>query len=184
MEPERRSTVRDVAAQVGVSIATVSRVLNGADTVAPETRDRVLAAVEQLGQGAPAPRRRREAPAGAVYVRCPYVLSDYFGLIVSSVVETAEHAGRPVLLDAGESAQRERPLDGLPERGDVAGAICILPPSRPRSWRPCASAASRWSSWIRARGCCPTSRRSRRRTSRGRGRSRSTSPRSGTDRSA
>ena len=34
-------TVRDIAAQTGVSIATVSRVLNGHANVAPETRELV-----------------------------------------------------------------------------------------------------------------------------------------------
>src|ERR1700747_1896382 len=43
----RRVTVRDIAAQTGVSIATVSRVLNGRDHVAPQTRDLVRAAVAE-----------------------------------------------------------------------------------------------------------------------------------------
>lgn len=41
--------VRDVAARAGVSRQTVSRVLNEHPDVAPETRERVLAAVAQLG---------------------------------------------------------------------------------------------------------------------------------------
>ncbi|MFE6735097.1 LacI family DNA-binding transcriptional regulator [Microbacterium sp. NPDC057650] len=41
--------VRDVAALAGVSRQTVSRVLNEHPDVAPETRDRVVAAMEELG---------------------------------------------------------------------------------------------------------------------------------------
>ncbi|MFC4137710.1 MULTISPECIES: LacI family DNA-binding transcriptional regulator [unclassified Microbacterium] len=41
--------VRDVAALAGVSRQTVSRVLNEHPDVAPDTRDRVLAAMEELG---------------------------------------------------------------------------------------------------------------------------------------
>ena len=52
----RRVTVRDIAAQTGVSIATVSRVLNGRDHVAPQTRDLVCAAAEQLRAPRPAPQ--------------------------------------------------------------------------------------------------------------------------------
>ena len=37
----RRVTVRDIAAQTGVSIATVSRVLNDQANVAPHTRELV-----------------------------------------------------------------------------------------------------------------------------------------------
>jgi DNA-binding LacI/PurR family transcriptional regulator len=39
----------DVAARAGVSHQTVSRVVNGFDSIRPETRDRVLAAISELG---------------------------------------------------------------------------------------------------------------------------------------
>lgn len=42
-------TIYDVSKLAGVSIATVSRVLNKQDTVALETRERVLAAIDELG---------------------------------------------------------------------------------------------------------------------------------------
>ncbi|MFK4761759.1 LacI family DNA-binding transcriptional regulator [Microbacterium sp. ZW T5_45] len=45
----RRATVYDVADRAGVSIATVSRVLRLPDAVRPATRERVLAAVSELG---------------------------------------------------------------------------------------------------------------------------------------
>lgn len=123
----RRVTVRDIAAQTGVSIATVSRVLNGRDHVAPQTRDLVRAAADQLRAGparAPGPART----AGAVYLRCPYLLTDYFGLIVSSVAETLALHGRAVVLDAGTAAQQATLLPSLPSRPGTEGAIVILPP--------------------------------------------------------
>ncbi|MCP2168939.1 LacI family DNA-binding transcriptional regulator [Goodfellowiella coeruleoviolacea] len=43
------ATMKDVALRAGVSTATVSRVLNGHTAPTPETRDRVLAAVDELG---------------------------------------------------------------------------------------------------------------------------------------
>lgn len=45
----QRPTIKDVAAEAGVSLKTVSRVLNGEDSVARSTVARVLAAVESLG---------------------------------------------------------------------------------------------------------------------------------------
>ena len=108
-----------------MSIATVSRVMNGHVPVAPETRDLVRRAVERLG--APAPARRGSAE-GAVYVHCPYVLSDYFGLIVSSVAETLDLHGRRLLLGAGQASHPSIPLASLPDDPAVAGAILILPP--------------------------------------------------------
>ena len=47
--PSRPAVMADVAIAAGVSHQTVSRVLNGHPHVRPATRDRVLAAIEQLG---------------------------------------------------------------------------------------------------------------------------------------
>ena len=124
----RRVTVRDIAAQTGVSIATVSRVLNGRDHVAPETRERVREAAEWLRAGSPGAPGPARAATGAVYLRCPYVLTDYFGLIVSAIAETLALHGRAVLLDAGTAAQQATVLPSLPSRPGIAGAIVILPP--------------------------------------------------------
>lgn len=127
--PERKATVREIAAHTGVSIATVSRALNDHANVSPQTRDLVQRAVELLaarpvGAGA----QQGAGASGAVYLRCPYVLTDYFGLIVSSIAETLELHGKTLILNAGEAAQHEDVLPTLPERPDVAGAIMILPP--------------------------------------------------------
>jgi len=128
-------TVREVAAESGVSIATVSRVLNDSPNVSDPTRELVLDAVRRLGapgqaaRGTASPAGRRPRPlSGAVFVRCPYLLTDYFGLIVSSVAETLQWHGRAMLLDAGEASYRARVLADLPDRDGVAGAILLLPP--------------------------------------------------------
>ena len=127
----RRMTVREVAAQAGVSIATVSRVLNNQPNVSPETRDLVLRAVEQTDARPPTSRAAASRAAqGDVYVRCPYVLTDYFGLIVSSIAETLQLHGRRMLLDAGESAEYAKVLSDLPELPGIGGAILILPPEQ------------------------------------------------------
>lgn len=47
--PRRRATISDVASQAGVSKGLVSLALNGRPGVAPETRQRILAAVAELG---------------------------------------------------------------------------------------------------------------------------------------
>jgi len=123
MPDNARATLRDIAAETGVSVATVSRVLNDHVNVAPRTRDLVLRAVERRRLPAAEPVRPR-----TVYVRCPYVLTDYFGLIVSSIAETLKLHGLRLLLDAGESAQHSDALPGLPGQDDVNAAILILPP--------------------------------------------------------
>jgi LacI family transcriptional regulator len=128
----RGVTVRELAAATGLSIATVSRVLNDYQYVAPETRHLVQAAMDRLGSRAPRARHaavgRAEMIRTAVFVRCPYQLTDYFGLIVSSIAEALQLHGRHAILDAGELAQDETVLPNLAAQPGIGGAILILPP--------------------------------------------------------
>jgi LacI family transcriptional regulator, galactose operon repressor len=125
-----RVTVRDVAAETGLSIATVSRVLNGGGNVASDTRDRVRQLVERLGDRAPEPRRRPppRSTRPPVLVRCPYLLTDYFGHIVTSIAETLALHGQSMLLDAGDALVKSAVVRELPRRADAHGALLILPP--------------------------------------------------------
>jgi LacI family transcriptional regulator len=123
--PGARVTVRAIADEAGVSIATVSRVLNGRVPVREQTRDLVRRAVERLGAPSPSPRGSAD---GAVYVQCPYMLTDYFGLIVSSIAETLDLHGRRLILGAGTASRHALALASLPTDPAVAGAILILPP--------------------------------------------------------
>jgi LacI family transcriptional regulator len=127
-----RVGVRAIAAETGLSIATISRVLNGGDNVASDTRERVRQVVKQLGDRAPEPRRRAHAPASAtsppVFVRCPYLLTDYFGHIVTSVAEALALHGQSMLLDAGDAVVKSTVVRELPRRHDTYGAVLILPP--------------------------------------------------------
>jgi LacI family transcriptional regulator len=118
-----RPTVREIAAEAGVSIATVSRVMTGKAQVAPATQELVHLAVERLGAVT-----RRPARNGAIFVRCPYVLTDYFGVIVSSIAETLDLHHQRLILNAGRAAQNTSALAALARDPAIAGAILILPP--------------------------------------------------------
>lgn len=48
-QPQRRITIKDIAAMAGVSIGTVDRVLHERGEVNPETRERIMKYVEELG---------------------------------------------------------------------------------------------------------------------------------------
>jgi LacI family transcriptional regulator len=117
--PMKGATVRELAAQLGLSPATVSRALNGHSHVAEATRRRVQEAVLLSRTG------------GLVFVRCPYELTDYFGPIVSSVGETLRLHGREMLLDTGGAGYHDDVLRRLPSRAEIAGAVLILPPEAP-----------------------------------------------------
>jgi DNA-binding LacI/PurR family transcriptional regulator len=79
------STIRKVAKQAGVSIATVSRVVNGSSTVAPELRERVLDAVSRCGY-APTVGRRSEASIALVYAGPFSVGSPYDAACIDGMV--------------------------------------------------------------------------------------------------
>ncbi|HUG34820.1 MAG TPA: LacI family DNA-binding transcriptional regulator [Anaerolineales bacterium] len=49
MARKKNPTIYDVAERSGVSISTISRVLNSPDKVNPDTRNRVMSAIDQLG---------------------------------------------------------------------------------------------------------------------------------------
>jgi len=125
-----RVTVRAIAAETGLSIATISRVLNGGGNVASDTRERVRQVVERLGDRAPEPRRRipPRDTRPPVFVRCPYLLTDYFGHIVTSIAETLALHGQGMLLDAGDAVVKSTAVRELPHRRDAYGAVLILPP--------------------------------------------------------
>jgi LacI family transcriptional regulator len=79
------STIRRVASKAGVSIATVSRVVNGSTTVAPELRDRVLSAVKRCGYS-PTVGRRAAGSIGLVYTGPFSVGSPYDAACLDGIV--------------------------------------------------------------------------------------------------
>ncbi len=78
------ATIRDVARRAGVSPATVSYVLNNSGPVRPETRERVLRAIAELGYhphaGARQLKRRRTDTVGLILPTGERRLSDPFFL--------------------------------------------------------------------------------------------------------
>ena len=65
-------TIRQVAESAGVSIATVSRVINNSSSVTDEVRERVLNAVNRCGY-VPSVSRRTTSFIALVYA-CPFSL--------------------------------------------------------------------------------------------------------------
>jgi len=94
-----RPTIRDVARQAGVSIATVSRVMREHDNVTAETKQRVNAAVADL-QFTPSRlgrslAERRHAANGIVF---PDLSGPYYAEVVLGYESVAAELGRSVLI--------------------------------------------------------------------------------------
>jgi LacI family transcriptional regulator, galactose operon repressor len=89
MADRRPVTIGDVAALAGVSIGTVSKALNGRGQLRPQTRDRVLAASEQLGFR-PSPMARGLLTGRSYAVGL--ITTDSFGRFTIPVMLGAEDA--------------------------------------------------------------------------------------------
>lgn len=109
-----RSTARDVAAELGVSVKTVSNAFRSPDQLSADLRQRVLAAAARLGYGGPDPvaaalRRGRAGAVGVAYAnRLSYAFDDPVSReLLAGITEVAEDAGTGLLLLPG-SADPER----------------------------------------------------------------------------
>lgn len=102
--------IKDVAERAGVSPATVSRVLNGAASVGPEYRERVLRVIEELGYR---PNRLasnlRRQKAEMIGVVISDIENPHFTQMVRAVEDAAYRKGYRVLLcNTDETAHKQR----------------------------------------------------------------------------
>ncbi|KAB8168561.1 LacI family DNA-binding transcriptional regulator [Streptomyces sp. 3MP-14] len=114
----------DIAAQAGVSEATVSRVLNGKPGVATATRESVLAALDLLGYERPARLTKRSA--GLVGLITPELENPIFPAFAQVICQALTRQGyTPVLATQTPGGSTEDELTGmLVERG-VTGIIFV-----------------------------------------------------------
>ena len=107
-----RPTMRDVASSAGVSLKTVSRVVNSEDGVRPATAARVEAAIAQLGFARnDVARSLRHGRANALGLVIEDVANPFYSAIARTV-EDAAHARSHILITGSceEDAEREREL--------------------------------------------------------------------------
>ena len=104
----RRATLKEVAAEVGVSPATVSNAYNRPDQLSSGLRKKVLETARRLGYPGPDPtarslRRGRSGVIGVLYAdRLSYAFEDPAAvLFLRGISEAAEEAGLQLLLVTG-----------------------------------------------------------------------------------
>jgi LacI family transcriptional regulator len=102
---DERATLATVAASAGVSVATVSRVLNGRAEVGPATRARVEALLRQHEyRGRRVPSVRRGVATARIELLFGGSLNAYSIEIMRGVLEGAAEAGVAVAVGAGSGA--------------------------------------------------------------------------------
>jgi len=99
-----RKTIKDIASECGVSLSTVSLVLNHNPRISEKTRNKVLAAVKKYGYEPNSHARglasQTSRTLSIVVPHINHVFADvYFGEIVSGIYERASAKGYKVLLD-------------------------------------------------------------------------------------
>lgn len=112
-------TIRDVAKEAGLSIATVSRVMNGAKNVSPETRERVLTASRTLNYlPNPAARALSTSRVKTIAAIIPTIEHSIFAKFIAGIEHALAKRGYSLVLaisnnDETEELEAARKLLGM-----------------------------------------------------------------------
>ncbi|POT98443.1 MULTISPECIES: LacI family DNA-binding transcriptional regulator [Enterobacteriaceae] len=103
-------SIQKIARLAGVSVATVSRVINHSGTVKPQNRERVLAAIEESNyQPNLLARQLRTARSNMILVLVSNIANPFCAEVVKGIEEEAEKNGYRILLcNTGSDMARSR----------------------------------------------------------------------------
>ncbi len=118
-------TMQDLAREVGVSVNTVSRALNGKPDINPVTKQRVLDAAERMGyRPNKLARGLRANKTGTIGVIVTDIANPYFSMLVKEVVNSAWPLGYSVVLQGtDEDFSKEREAVRLALAEQVEGVL-------------------------------------------------------------
>lgn len=119
--------MKDVARAAGVSPKTVSNVLNGYPHLRPETRDRVLEAIADLGyEMNTSARGLRQGRTRMVNLALPELRMPYFAELAESVVGAAEGHGLSTLVST-TGGDRTKEQEVLTRGGGLTDGLILVP---------------------------------------------------------
>jgi len=111
--------IRDVAKETGLSIATISRVMNGASNVKAETREKVLSACAKLDYVPnPAARTLSTNRSKTIAVIIPTIEHSVFAKYITGIEQTLNQRGYSLVMaisnaDPEEELEAARKLLGM-----------------------------------------------------------------------
>ena len=122
------ATIRDVARRAEVSVASVSRALNGLNNVRSETRERIVAAARELGYVPHAGARSLSiARAHAIGVVLPDLHGEFFSECVRGMDREASRRGYLLLLSNMHDDSEQAAVALRAMRGRVDGLLVMAP---------------------------------------------------------
>lgn len=120
-------TSRDVAANAGVSQATVSRVISGSSLVSENTRVRVIAAMQQTGyQPNHAARVMRTRRSGSIGIVVADVLNPFYPELIAASARELARRGRQMILWESDFGGDGSAADAIGQQ-QIDGAIFTTP---------------------------------------------------------
>lgn len=124
----KSATIRDVAQRASVSVASVSRVLNGASPVTEATRNRVLEAAEAL-QYVPHPGARSLSTnkTQTIGVVLPDLYGEFFSELIRGMDVAARALGYHLIVSSSHDDAEEASAAIRSMRGRVDGLIVLSP---------------------------------------------------------
>ena len=130
MSASKKATIYDVARHAGVSITTVSRMLNAPDKVNSKTRERVLAAIDQLSFVPKAEARARAMQrTGRIGVISPFFTAPSFIQRLRGVAATLSPENYELVIYTVDSNDHfQGYLSSLPLTGNLDGLIILSLP--------------------------------------------------------
>lgn len=138
MPTKKTPTIYDVAELAGVSITTVSRMLNAPEKVNPETRERILIAIDSLGFVPKAEARARALRrTGYIGVITPFFTAPSFVQRLRGIASALSSKNYGLVIYTVDSGDRLQGfLSSLPLTGNLDGLIILsLPVGDPEAQR-------------------------------------------------
>jgi LacI family transcriptional regulator len=121
------ATIYDVAKKAGVGVGTVSRVLNASTHVSPQTRERVLLAMQELDyQPNAVARSLATRRTNSIGVLVPFFTRHFFIEVLRGIQDVAHRMDQGIFLyNVQKHQQKETYLARIPVERRVDGLIVI-----------------------------------------------------------
>ncbi|MCU0446133.1 MAG: LacI family transcriptional regulator [Microscillaceae bacterium] len=121
-------TLKDIAKQLGITVATVSRALKGYPDISPQTKQAVIELAEKLHyRPNPIALNLRKNHSNIIGVIIPEIVHNFFSTVISGIMDVADAAGYSVIIcQTNESYTQEVKEAGVLLGSRVDGLLISL----------------------------------------------------------